>query len=136
MYTFKTGWMRSNRDAKQTANMLVCRQSRAGLYMVMREEQRRYNRGLVHRKCQTLNKNKAAGRAPITNTPNQCQTHSPGKAERSGRGGLEGTGEDKFISWKTILHLKVSTTAGTSVPPLCPHLPLLLCLCTVQPQLP
>lgn len=44
--------------------------------MVMREEEWRYNRGLVHRKCQTLNKNKVAGCAYITNTLNTCQTNT------------------------------------------------------------
>ncbi len=46
------------------------------IYMVMRKEEWRYNQGLVHRKCQALNKNKAARTAPITNTRNSCQTNT------------------------------------------------------------
>lgn len=55
---------------------------------------------------------------------------------RTRREGLEGTEPDKSISWQTILHLKVSTTAGTLAPCSCPHLSHLLCLHTVHPQLP
>lgn len=48
------------------------------------------------------------------------------KAEqkREGRGGegLKGTVGDKSISWKTILYLKVSTTAVTFAPDTCSHL--------------
>lgn len=59
------------------------------------------------------------------------------KKEGTGKGreGLEGTERDKSISCQTILHLKVSTTAGTLTPCSCPHLSPLLCLHTVQPQL-
>lgn len=111
------------------------------IYMVMREEEQRYNPGLVHRTCQTFNKNKVAGSAPITNTLNSCQTNtlqeSRGRGgKRNGRKELEGAETNKSISWQTILHLKVSTTAGTMAPCLCPHLSRLLCLHTVHPQLP
>lgn len=65
--------------------------------------------------------------------------YSPRKQGNSGTGtgreGLEGTERDKSISCQTILHLKVSTTAGTLTPCSCPHLSPLLCLHTVQPQL-
>lgn len=53
------------------------------LYMVMREEWRQ-NRGLVHRKCQTFNKNKVAGRAPITNSLNSRQTNPPQESRAGG----------------------------------------------------
>lgn len=108
------------------------------IHMVMREEERRYNQGLVHRKCQTLNKNKVAGRAPITNTLNSCQTNTPqeSRVERGKRReGLEGTEGDKSISCQTILHLKVSTTAGNLSPCSCPHLSAPLCPHTVHPRL-
>lgn len=115
------------------------------LYMVMREEWRQ-NRGLVHRKCQTFNKNKVAGRAPITNSLNSRQTNPPQESRaggeerrggrREGREGLDGTERDKSISWQTILHLKVSTTAGNLAPWSWPHLSHLMCLHTVHPQLP
>lgn len=131
--------------AKRTACVSGAQTERRVLYMVMREEWRQ-NRGLVHRKCQTFNKNKVAGRAPITNSLNSRQTkHSPGKqsreeerkgGQREGRGGLDGTERDKSISWQTILHLKVSTTAGNLAPWSWPHLSHLMCLRTVHPQLP
>lgn len=69
------------RDKREKANCIcMCatgadRESR-NLYMVMRVEEQRYNRSLVHRKCQTLNKNKVAGTAPITNSLNSCQTNT------------------------------------------------------------
>lgn len=49
--------------------------------MMMREEEQRYNRGLAHRKCQTFNKNKVAGRAPITNTLKHVRQILSKKAE-------------------------------------------------------
>ena len=101
----------------------------------MKEEERRYNQGLVHRKCQTLNKNKVAGSVPITNTLNSCQTNTLQESrvrveQGTAREGLEGTERDKSISWQTILHLKVSTTAGTLAPCSCPHLSHTCCVCT------
>lgn len=71
MYMFK-----EERESKLYMRVCICGAESRIIYMVMREEEQRENRGLVHRKCQTLNKNKVAGRAPITNTRNSCQTNT------------------------------------------------------------
>ncbi|KAK5857548.1 hypothetical protein PBY51_010787 [Eleginops maclovinus] len=104
--------------------------------MVMREEEQRQTWGLVQLKCQTLNKNKVAERAAITNSLISCQTN-PAQESRAGetRGrvgqgdGLEGTERDKSISWQATLHLKVSTAAGALAPCSSPHLSA-GCVCT------
>lgn len=58
--------------------------------MVMREEEGRYNRGLVHQTCQMLNKNKVAGRAPI---PNNLQLRQTNTLKESSAGVEHGAGE-------------------------------------------
>lgn len=57
------------------------------IYMEMREEERRYIQGPLHRKCQALNKNKVAGRAAITNTLNSCQTNNSPRKQSGGETG-------------------------------------------------